>query len=444
MKSSVHPQARIPLLWRRIVRHAACAFLLLLFYSCLTTPALKAQQDTSSESDHQLVQQLLKRIDQLEAQVRSLQAAGTAPNASVSKPLPDQTSAEAAQSAQSGMAAKTESTEAEGMDLNRTLLKIRGFSDVTLHGDNHKGDTTSFSVGQVNLFVTSDVSDRLKFLSEIVFEAGQDNAFGVDVERILLTYSYNDYLNVGVGRFHSAIGYYNTAYHHSTWFQTTTGRPFLFEFEDRGGILPIHNVGATISGRVPSGRLGLHYVAEVGNGRNSRSLLDPNVEAVQNTVDENNGKSVNFAVFARPEAIPRLQTGFSVYRDTLYPQTTPRIGQTIFDAYAVYIGPRFEWLNEALLIRHAPQGAARVFDTPGFYSQISRRWGSYRPYFRYQYVNVSPTEPLFSDVGLRHGPSVGLRYDIADFAAVKLQYDYTVLRMQRAISALALQAGFTF
>jgi len=36
-------------------------------------------------------------------------------------------------------------------------------------------------------------------------------------------------------RYHTAIGYYNTAYHHSTWFQTTTGRPFLFEFEDKGG-----------------------------------------------------------------------------------------------------------------------------------------------------------------------------------------------------------------
>jgi len=51
-------------------------------------------------------------------------------------------------------------------------MRIRGFSDVTLHGSNRKGDTTSFTLGQLDLFITSDLSDRLKFLSEIVFEGG--------------------------------------------------------------------------------------------------------------------------------------------------------------------------------------------------------------------------------------------------------------------------------
>src|SRR5256885_3337225 len=52
----------------------------------------------------------------------------------------------------------------------------------------------------VDLFVTSDVSEKLKFLSEVVFEAGRDNSFGVDIERLLLNYSFGDFLNVGVGR----------------------------------------------------------------------------------------------------------------------------------------------------------------------------------------------------------------------------------------------------
>jgi hypothetical protein len=148
---------------------------------------------------------------------------------------------------------------------------------------------------------------------------------------------------------------------------------------------------------------------------------------VQNVVDENNHKAVNFAIFARPEAIPGLQTGFSIYRDVLAPANLPRIGETIIAAHAIYSGLNFEWLNEAVLLRHAPQGAPRVFDTPGFYTQISKRFGSYRP-----------------DVGLRHGPSVGLRYDLGEFVALKLQYDYTALRVGQPINALALQAGFTF
>ena len=404
----------------------------------LTSPNLYAQQtNASSDMNPQTAQLLLQRMDQLEATVRELRAALAQATATIPKPTPPQ----AAPPSQPEPEPQAEHAMSEGMDLNKTLLRIRGFSDVTLHGSNLKGDHTSFSLGQVDLFVTSDVSEKLKFLSEVVFEAGRDNSFGVDIERLLLTYSFGDILNVGVGRFHSAIGYYNTAYHHSTWLQTTTGRPFLFQFEDQGGILPIHNVGMTASGRIPSGALGLHYVAEVGNGRTSRAR---EFEQVQNVLDENNRKSVNFAVFARPEAVRGLQAGLSIYRDLLAPLNSPRIGETIFAAHAVYVGLSFEWLNEALLLRHAPQGTSRVFDTPGFYTQISKRFGSYRPYVRYQYVNASQSEPVFSDVGLRHGPSVGLRYDLSDFVALKLQYDYTARGRDQAIHALALQAGFTF
>ena len=419
----------------RIPRMLKLSLLLGMF---LTSPNLYAQQTNApSDMNPQTAQLLLQRMDQLEATVRELRTALAQATAAIPKPAPPQ----AAPPSQPEPEPQAEHPMSEGMDLNKTLLRIRGFSDVALHGSNLKGDNTSFSLGQVDLFVTSDVSEKLKFLSEVVFEAGRDNSFGVDIERLLLNYSFGDFLNVGVGRFHSAIGYYNTAYHHSTWLQTTTGRPFLFQFEDQGGILPIHNVGVTASGRIPSGALGLHYVAEVGNGRTSRS---PMFEPVQNVLDENNHKSVNFAVFARPEAVRGLQAGFSIYRDLLAPLNSPRIGETIFAAHAVYAGLSFEWLNEALLLRHAPQGTSRVFDTPGFYTQISKRFGSYRPYVRYEYVNASQSEPVFSDVGLRRGPSVGLRYDLSDFVALKLQYDYTARGRDQAIHALSLQAGFTF
>jgi hypothetical protein len=338
------------------------------------------------------------------------------------------------------------------MDLSKTLLRIRGFGDISLHGDTQKGDTTSFSLGQLDLFVTSDVSDKFRFLGEIVFEGGPGNYYGaiqgekntytVDIERYLLQYSYNDYLNISAGRGHTAIGYYNTAYHHSTWLQTTTGRPYLFDFEDHGGILPIHMVGVSASGQVPSGSLGLHYVAEVGNGRASRNPLEE--EPVQNEVDDENHKAWNLALFARPEAVHGLQAGFSAYRDVLAPANSPRVGETILAAHAVLIRPKYEWLNEVVLDRHRLLGTSRVFNTPGFYTQVSRQLASYRPYLRYQYVNVASNEPVFPDVALRHGPSLGLRYDASESVALKFQYDYTFLRNQPGVNELTLQLGFTF
>jgi hypothetical protein len=458
------------------LKSSAGRFLLVWFLAMACGAALCAQQAADEPVvDKQTIQLMLKRIDQLEARVRELEAerprSAAVTLASSSAPAdPPSTIAAvsalplASLSAQVPPTSQTppatpqeteqtpENVMAERMDLSKTLLRIRGFGDINLHGDTQKGDTTTFSLGQLDLFVTSDVSDKFRFLSEIVFEAGpdniygntrgQENVFGVDVERYLMQYSYNDYLNISAGRGHTAIGFYNTAYHHSTWLQTTEDRPFLYEFEDRGGILPIHIVGASASGLIPSGSLGLHYVAEVGNGRESRDPL--NDEPVQNEISDQNRKAFNLALFARPEAVPGLQTGFSVYRDVLAPANSPRIGETILAAHAVLIRAKYEWLNEALLVRHATFGTSSVFNTPGFYTQVSRQFGSFRPYFRYQYVNVANNEPVFPDVALRHGPTLGLRYDASEFVALKFQYDYTFLRDQPGVNGLSLQLGFTF
>lgn len=440
-----------------VLRMASREGILIFFAVLAIASRVQAQSSGETGTDGQTVQMLLKRIDQLEARVAQLEGSRptNAPSpAPATKRLtlaasPDETGpqAETVNEEQAGT-----TSEMERLDVSKTLLRIRGFGDISFHGDTQKGDTTSFSLGELNLFVTSDVSDKFKFLSEIVFEAGQESIYGVnrgtpnsihvDVERLLLQYSRNDHFNLSAGRGDTAIGYYNTAYPHSTWFQTTTERPFLFRFEDRGGILPIYTVGVSASGLIPSGRVGLHYVAQVGNGRASRSPL---TEApVQNVIDGSNHKAFNLALFARPEAVRGLQTGFSVYRDLLSPNGEPGIGETILAAHAVYIRPKFEWLNEAMVIRHAPQGLSQVFHTPGFYTQISKAFGAYRPYFRYQYVNASSHEPIFPDVGRRQGPSAGIRFDASEFVALKLQYDYTSIRNQQAISALALQLAFTF
>ena len=415
---------------------------------------LWAQQiDAQQDFNPQTAQVLMQRIDQLEARLKEVEAAlarsqalnPSAPTAQVVAQNPEPPVAPAPAPEHQAEAVATHA-EGEPMDLNKTLMQIRGFADTDLTGSTLKGTHTSFSLGQVNLFITSDLSDKLKFLTEVVFEAGSDNVFGVDIERLLLTYKFNKYVNLAVGRYHTSIGYYNTAYHHSTWLQTATGRPFLFRFEDQGGILPIHNVGATLSGQIPSRRLGLHYIAELGNGRATSS---PQSEPVQNEVDENTHKAFNFQIFARPEALPGLQTGFSIYRDLLTPAAQPSVNQTILDYYVVYNGHNYQWLNEALLIREAPQGPSptTTFNIPGFYTQISKRFGAYTPYFRYQYVNAPLNGPVFyTNVGLQYGPSVGLRYDLSDFVAWKVQYDYTSRKVGPSPSyqTVTLQACFTF
>ena len=457
-----------------------CRLLILGFLICVNCSVLTAQQGGGSVVDQETIQALMKRIDQLEARVKELEAGkkvletgnltsnpgpAAVPQTKVvvTGPAPPLSAPEATVSSGAALVSPTppsrdadqiqaETSTAERLDVSKTLLRIRGFGDASLHGDTKKGDTTFFSLGQLDLFVTSDMSEKFKFLADILFEGGPDkmysvnsgppNILNVDVERYLLQYSQNDYLKVSSGRGHVAIGYYSTAYQHSTWLQTAIGRPFLYEFEDAGGILPIHMIGATASGMIPSGTLGLHYVAEVGNGRASRNPIEQ--EAIANSIDDENHIAFNLAAFARPDAISGFQAGFSVYRDVLSPANAHKIGETILAAHAVLIRPKYEWLNEALLDRQAIVGTSRAFNTPGFYSQVSRQYGLYRPYFRYQYVNVAKNEPVFPDVALRHGPSLGVRFDASESVALKFQYDYTFLRNQPGIHGLTTQVGFTF
>lgn len=380
-------------------------------------------QEAQGANDRELILQLLKRVEELEAQVRELKTARA-------KPAP----------AEGTLATDHEAHVPNLPQSGPPLLQIRGFADMQYRASDAEGSRHGFMLGQFDLFITSRISEKLSVLSEVVLQAGVNNAFAVSVERILLQYAARDYLNVGFGRYHTAIGYYNTAYHHGSWFETATGRPITFAFEDRGGILPIHNVGLTVNGRIPSGKLRLGYIAEIGNGRRP---FAPVYQSVQNVVEDNNGKAVNLGLIAKPDWVPGLQTGISVYRDRLTPEGLPKIKQTIVAAHAVYQTRKFELLNEALVVRNS-QGRDESFHTPSFYTQISHQWGKARPYFRYQYLNVPKSDPLFSSVGRVNGPSFGLRYDVSEFAALKGQYDRTAGRESASTNGLTLQLAFTF
>jgi hypothetical protein len=397
--------------------------------------------DAASGGEAEEMRQMRAQIAALEARVRELEDGRRAAAQSPNTHAPAQPSAIAAQptTAAAPPAAQTGAHPHDEEQHGTPTIHFQGFADVNLRASDQKGSHTSFALGQLDLFMTSRLSEKFSVLGELIVEANERNDFTFEIHRLLLQYVPNDYLHLGAGRYHTGIGYYNTAYHHGLWFQTAATRPFIFAFEGKGGILPLHNVGLTATGRVPGAPFGLHYVAEVGNGRASRSRLD---NPVQTSVDENNRKAFNLGLFLRPRRAPGLQAGFSVYRDRLTPQGLSPIPQTISAGYVVFQNARYESLNEVVLVRLDSGG--RVFYTPAFYTQFARQLGAARPFFRYQYTNVPRDNPVFADVGRRNGPSFGVRYDLTDFAAFKAQLDHTSRRSLDALNELFLQLAFTF
>jgi hypothetical protein len=249
----------------------------------LVAHAQQAADAAPNQTDSNQV--LLQRINELEGKVKQLQEKQV-----------------------SEVAAPEPAVEQPRVNAVNDRLKLNVFGDVGYETRDLKPSTNTFEIGSLDLFMTAHLSEKVSALAEVLFIAADDNSILPDVERLLLQYRRNDYFTAAIGRYHTSIGYYNTAFHQGAWFQTAVDRPFMYAFDDNGGFLPLQEVGVTTSGIIPSGKLGLSYVAEVGNGRNH--LLGG--EPAQNAQDTNNGKSVNIALSAHPTWLNGVEMGFSI------------------------------------------------------------------------------------------------------------------------------------
>ena len=429
----------------------SCGVLILAFCGSASsqTPQTAAPSErAATERTAQRVDELQKELIQLKEQIGDL---NTSTGSAAASPAlariggPPDPSAEVQTGDSAGESHRLGPFQMKGFaDLGFGRPLFEKMPEATLHGSTH-----SFTVGDFDLFTTAKISDRLSFLTELLFTSDFTNSFGAEIDRMMLTYKVNDSLKVSLGKFNTAIGYYSNAFHRARYFQTATGRPLMFADEDNGGILPIHSVGLSLSGKVPSGPLGLHWVAEVANGRASNSLSDEHgdVVDVQNFVDENNTKAVNFALMASPPALRGFQVGVSFYRDILRPTPFPEMSEHITSAHIVLVRTGFEFLNEAAMVRHAYTGGGHEWKSVTAYTQISRRFWHYRPYLRYDYQNAPKTEPLFGrygQMGRSEGPSFGVRYDLADYAGLKLQYGRLSQRNFPWTNDFQIQFAFAF
>ena len=503
MKYLIFPSRRAPFARRLNGRTRVSRILPALLGILICAPILRAQQaGTPSGLDQQTAQELLKRIDRLETRLKESEARQAEsdarikelelivlkdPAASPSSMPPREvqfpaaeTEAQVAQAhlvpvaiREAGYAVKVsagsssappvqgpQDNEGEhAMDLpTGPKLNIRGFLDFNLGLGSAANPLiypltippspvhNTFQFGEFDLFMTSELSNSLSFLSEVVLGSDASNNWGIDIERAELTYKASDFFQLSGGRMHTAIGYYNTAYHHGTWFQTTTGRPYMYLFEDSGGILPVHIVGIEAAGLIPgSGKLNAHWTAQVGNGESSLFIGQPIVnQPVQNFQSDKNHKAFNLAGYIKPDWARGLQIGASYYNDERVPDGIPHVHNSIAGAYLIYITSNWEFLNEFQLQRDRSVGSTITYNTPLGYTQISHKFGKYRPYFRWQEVNVPANDPLYGAFGRYEGPSVGLRMDFSDFAAFKVQYNRIYTRDPLPKNGVDSQVAFTF
>ena len=218
-----------------------------------------------------------------------------------------------------------------------------------------------------------------------------------------------------MGRFHSAVGYYNAAYHHGSWFETAATRPSMFA----AGFIPYHNVGVSSRARVPSGPAGLEVIVEFGNGLASTSRT---LEPTQSLIDEDNHKAFNLGVVTQADATCPASRRAS--RGTR-PSASDR-RRAIGGAHERGACRLHRWRLGAVERnrRRPPRPRRRAGACLARLVHAERiRFRQRPPYLRYQSVEGDRVDPIFGALGHRYGPVAGVRVDFSRFAASSCSSD---------------------
>jgi len=400
---------------------------------------------TVSQTDLSTV---LKRLDAVEHRVQDLEQQNAALRAQLSgTPPPSEAPVQTAMSKSAPAKDHDQmgGTTPEGHETYPNL-HLRGFADVDFSATNIKGQPSGFNLGQFVLHMSSPLSKKVSVFGELSFTA-RSNQYSVEVERSIVRYDANDYFKLSFGKYHTPVNYWNTAFHHGAWLQTTISRPEMIQFGGR--FLPVHFVGLEAEGAIPSGSLGLNYNLGIGNGRQTPSLLARDGDAG----DVNGNRAVVAELFARPTQLFGLQVGASFYKD----KVTPDAGTA-----AVALGPYREWIasghivwsretpefiTEFVNVHHTNIASGRDWNSQGVYTQLAYRLPgvarAWKPYYRYEYIHVPATEPVLLVPNLS-GHTAGVRYDITDYAAFKVEYRSSRRSPTLRTDGLFLQTAFTF
>ncbi|MGI9077407.1 MAG: hypothetical protein ACR2G6_08765 [Gemmatimonadaceae bacterium] len=348
------------------------------------------------------------------------------------------------------VAQETHPAPVASADLNEPRFSLHGFADVTLASEWFQrsavtpNNTAGFALGQFDLYFVSQLADNISFLGETVFEFASDGTSMLDVERVLLKYSWSDYLRLAVGRGHTALGYWNEAYHHGVLLQPTVRRPEGLKAEDSGGLLPIHFVGLELSGAAPlTGPWRVEYVGNVANGRNAIR------HKIQTAGDVDRNKAVALKLSFAREGDRSFRIGPSFYRDRIPPDASiagreGTIDGTVLGAHLVYQDESLRFLSEVYSIRNDYTLTGQEFNHSAWYSILVGRLGKWNPYIGVDGIDYKTGDlfypATFSDLTRYLG---GVRYDVSPFNAVKVEVRHD-RRPQQKSNALAIQTAFTF
>lgn len=309
------------------------------------------------------------------------------------------------------------------------------------------------------------LTDRVSMIFEHVFRF-QDDLDIIpldDMERAEMHYLLSDYAKLTVGLVETPLGYWNQAFKHSGWLQTTIDRPDVYEFHEprsfKGGLLPIQSTGIDLEGSLSSEIADLNYHVGVFNGRERKHNFGNGFR------DENDFKATNFLFTLVPYSlVDGLQVGFGTYLDKIPPapeiigvKRTEDINELILSYHVSYAKNNLELLSEMFWINHDNEDSEQTFKTVAGYVQGSYRIKKWTPYYRFDLVDKGGDDPyyvttnfFFGTIDQRDGitdhftHTIGVRWDYLTWSAIKLEYRYIANHRKISEQEVELNTSYVF
>jgi hypothetical protein len=320
----------------------------------------------------------------------------------------------------------------------RWRYSLNFFGDISLGATKPAGTDHpfGFGLGAQDLLIRGELSSQITATTEIALEPG-DEGVTVDVERFAVRWQSSGYF-IEAGRTHTAFGYWNNAYHHGRWLQPTIARPRWVAFEDDGGMLPVHWVGAGVGARLPVGAATVNLQASFGNGR---GVI---VDDVRNAHDYQAMKAYHFSAEMVGIGVPELRVGIAGVYDRI-PGIPDRpllpngesIGEFIGGAHIAYVNVPLIFIGEGYWVAHTAKdvsGSTHQFNTYGGFVLVGYAFGRVTPYFEIERIASKGVDPFFVRTDLNGGVTdsfdslkgiIGVRVDLTDWTALKAEYRQT-------------------
>jgi hypothetical protein len=313
----------------------------------------------------------------------------------------------------------------------------RGHYSLNLFGDVGGGviggsdvDTKpTFGIGTFDLLFSGDLEKSIKMTAETAVEVGEDNKIGVDLERLHLRWTYQGFW-LEAGRSHTDLGYWNLAYHHGKWLQPTIARPRIVQFEDSGGLLPIHWIGVQAGYHITRGETGLTASVAIGNARGHI------VDDLQLGFDSHAPKQIHAKMEIKGLFTRDLRLGVSGVYGYINPESAvvrpalpdTGISEEIGNVYLAHASYPVTFISEAYAIVH--RGGGMTWTTYDAFVVAGYTYGIVTPYVMGERtVMTGGSDPFFvPDPTMptleldAYDGIVGARIDVSTWSAVKAEY----------------------